>query len=107
LIFDDLNQAEGKGFEPLLGCPKHVFKTCALVHSAIPPAELPNLLEDFIIERRQGQELCGNDGGERGEGKEIPDWKNLYGSICFIHKKVMRAGKQSNQLQILHLGKNR
>ena len=29
--------AEGEGFEPSMGCPIPVFKTGALVHSAIPP----------------------------------------------------------------------
>ena len=29
--------AEGEGFEPPVGCPTAVFKTAALVHSAIPP----------------------------------------------------------------------
>ncbi len=33
------NSAEGEGFEPPVGCPTMVFKTIALVRSAIPPWE--------------------------------------------------------------------
>jgi hypothetical protein len=33
-------KAEGEGFEPPVGCPTAVFKTAALVHSAIPPGFL-------------------------------------------------------------------
>jgi hypothetical protein len=36
--------AEGEGFEPPVGCPTVVFKTTALVHSAIPPG--------FVAKRR-------------------------------------------------------
>lgn len=32
-----LTRAEGGGFEPPVGCPTMVFKTIALVRSAIPP----------------------------------------------------------------------
>ena|GEM_PF-5611579 len=33
--------AEGEGFEPPVGRPTTVFKTAAIVHSAIPPALWP------------------------------------------------------------------
>jgi hypothetical protein len=35
-----LYKAEGEGFEPPVGCPTAVFKTAALVHSAIPPGSM-------------------------------------------------------------------
>ncbi len=33
------NMAEGKGFEPLVGCPTTVFKTVAFGRSASPPGQ--------------------------------------------------------------------
>ena len=49
-------EAEGEGFEPPVGFPTHVFKTCALSRSAIPPkhpnrAPHSNTLPPFIQDK--------------------------------------------------------
>jgi hypothetical protein len=63
-----LNRAEGEGFEPTVDCSTPVFKTGAIVHSAIPPdarffrvsdssMELRNwsITIDFSFAKRQAQ----------------------------------------------------
>jgi hypothetical protein len=48
--------AEGEGFEPTVDFSTHVFKTCALSHSAIPPGE-KKIITSLIRPCKQSERL--------------------------------------------------